>query len=157
VAAYRCRRFRPREFGASLSIKNDTPLKRLGPCLGPYQYRGRALAGGAGSRGAAGCGSCSMLVLMRASADSTTAGCGQQPGRCSDRVDRACMRHTMGRRACARTAWVGRAQTTATAGPARLRTLRSAQQQAAPQRSRRYGSAHRRMRANRSSLQGQGA
>ena len=61
------------------------------------------------------------------------------------------------RRACARTAWVGRVQTTATAGPARPRTLTSAQRPAAPQHSRWYGRAHRRMRAKRSSVHGHGA
>ena len=63
------------------------------------------------------------------------------------------MRHTMGRLACTGTAWVGtqstgQARTSATATPARPRTLRSAQRQrrqAAPQRS--PGPAHRRMRA----------
>ena len=65
------------------------------------------------------------------------------------------MRHTMGRLGCARTAWVGtqstgQARTSATATPARPRTLRSAQRQrrqAAPQCSPCHGPAHRRMRA----------
>jgi hypothetical protein len=77
------------------------------------------------------------VVSMRISADSRTAGCRHQPGRCSDRVDRACM--------CSRCAH----KTAATAGPARPRTLRSArwqQRQAAPQHSPWFGSAHRRVK-----------
>jgi hypothetical protein len=65
------------------------------------------------------------------------------------------MRHTMGRLGCARTAWVGtqstgQARTSATATPARPRTLRSAQRQrrqAARKCSPCHGPAHRRMRA----------
>ena len=65
------------------------------------------------------------------------------------------MRHTMWRLGCARTAWVGtqstgQARTSATATPARPRTLRSAQRQrrqAARKCSPCHGPAHRRMRA----------
>ena len=89
----RQRRLRPRPSVSLVGQKNTQPLKRLRACRGvPVPLLAWQ---GAGSRGAAGRGSCSMLVFMRASADFTTAGCRQQPGRCIDRVDRACMCHTV--------------------------------------------------------------
>ncbi len=113
AGAYRCRQLRPRPSGVSCSIKTGTPLKRLGPCRGRlYQYHRKALVSGAGSGGAAGCGSGSMLVFMRVSADS------RRRAADSSRVDAAIESierdvphdvHTMGRRACARVAWVGSA------------------------------------------------
>jgi len=88
---------------------------RVAPPAGPCMNSPAPRRAGTGSGGvlpvAACCGGCSIdageglqlewYTFMRAritgtAADSTTAGCRQQPGRlgCSDRVDRACICHT---------------------------------------------------------------